>query len=202
MINRSKLRLGRYEAVYYFLHFPEQLREFNRQERREREKTLKREKTLESAMERAAQEEPDFQCRKNHERDPKKTTFLTLPNELRQQILLDTFDAAEPLPNLSNANVWKRRVDIYNWAVKLRSADMCLHGDVFYALKQWFDEFGTWHDSELQKINELIAQVEEISEKIQTMPGGAVGMFLYMEYLDLLWQISQIQGQDDSDSED
>ncbi|TID18881.1 hypothetical protein E2P81_ATG05855 [Venturia nashicola] len=151
-----------------------------------------------------------FQCRNNHDGDSHKTTFLTLPRELRQQILLDTFDAATPLPNLSSSNLWMRHDEIYRWAVTLRRADMCLHDDVAYVLKQWFKEFGAWHTLEVQKANELYVKIEELSKSILKVPplppigtplplANLLGILLFFERSRLLEKVRRIMGQDESD---
>ncbi|KAE9973809.1 hypothetical protein EG328_004214 [Venturia inaequalis] len=148
-----------------------------------------------------------FQCRRNHNRDLHKTTFLTLPHELRQQILLDTYDAAEPLPNLSDANLWTRHRELYEWAVTLRSAEMCLYDDIYYVLTRWFKEFGAWHDLEMQKVNDLNAKINELTESLSSVPPAPpigtplpfvnmLGILMLMERSQLLERVRRIMGLD------
>lgn len=65
------------------------------------------------------------------------TTFRTLPHELRQQILLQTFDTSAPFSDLSN-HVRRVRLDeTERWAALLRSVGYCLIGDVNFVATKW-----------------------------------------------------------------
>lgn len=145
------------ELDLYFNH-REQLRQSHREERREREKR------------RAARHEAEIKCQRSHERNPQKTTFLTLPRELRQQILLDSFDATEPLPKLSEANLAERFRDVIYWANTLTITDTCLRDDVRYVLHQWKKEVIAWHMSEMQRHQETLARLEKMSREMKALP--------------------------------
>lgn len=146
--------------------------------------------------------ESSFQCRKNYDRNPHTTTFLTLPRELRQQILLDTFDAVEPMPNISNLNASKRLGDMHDWAVVLSSADMRIRTDVSYVLSQWGKEFEQWHTLELHKVDDKLDRVGRLSERLSAMPPFGttppfpciLGIMMYMQHSRLLTEVNTTLG--------
>lgn len=79
---------------------------------------------------------------------------------------------------------------------------MCIRGDVQYVLCQWGNRFAEWHDSGLEKVKKLFAQLEEIAEAMKAMPVCTLQLCLYMEHCRLLRRVDRILGRDDSDSDD
>ncbi|TID18722.1 hypothetical protein E2P81_ATG05704 [Venturia nashicola] len=68
---------------------------------------------------------------------PPATSFHTLPHELRQQILLQTFDTTSPFSDLS-CHVARARVDdMERWAAILRLVNPCFIGDVDFVVGKW-----------------------------------------------------------------
>lgn len=65
-----------------------------------------------------------------------RTTFLTLPSELRQAILIDTFT---PQP-LSSTDTNFTHTGLWVWADTLRQVHTDIKGDVTYIEKKWEDE--------------------------------------------------------------
>jgi hypothetical protein len=76
-----------------------------------------------------------------------RTTFLALPHELRQQILLQTHDLEFSIPNVSNRNLlahpaqWKGYQNTESlWVTNLKAVDEAIVGDVEYVAEKWAKE--------------------------------------------------------------
>lgn len=63
----------------------------------------------------------------------KPTTFLTLPGEIRQSILLQSFDPAAHMD---------RNVEMRRWRATLENVDIRLAEDMEYVAKMWNTTFG------------------------------------------------------------
>lgn len=65
------------------------------------------------------------------------TSFRTLPRELRQQILLDTFDASQHLPVLNTYTKTARMDELTRWVAVLRTVDDQFTEDVNFVARKW-----------------------------------------------------------------
>ncbi|KAE9973894.1 hypothetical protein EG328_004180 [Venturia inaequalis] len=102
-------------------------------------------------------------------------TFRTLPHELRQEILFQTFDPTTPFPDLSGHVTRARMDEMERWAAILRSVDPCLIGDVNFVAKKWNeDSWKTW----LEQRNMLLKRVRVIREKFSADDDMETGVVL------------------------
>lgn len=95
---------------------------------------------LATSMERAIAE-LDERLRPKRHGTGKSTCFLTLPAEMRQAILLETYDysdtALPPEAEPDDFIVEARMVVIQNWASTLRSVHPAIIGDVDFVESKW-----------------------------------------------------------------